>query len=89
MEPRDLRRSLCLRLLSGDFDRVHLGAGYKKSHTFGVPNMTTFSDCSREFRVVVSAAAGTERILALGTDFVLDVVRTGVNEQYPSLKPTL
>ena len=28
---------LLLRLLSGHFDRVHLGAGCKKLHAFGVP----------------------------------------------------
>ena len=34
--------ALLLRLLSGHFDRVDSGAGYKKLHTFGVPNGTTF-----------------------------------------------
>ena len=78
-----------LRLLSGHFDRVDSGAGYNKLHTFGVPNGSPFSDFSREFRVVVLAATGTERGLAPGTDIVLDVVRMTVNEQYPSLMPTL
>ena len=32
---------------------------------------------------------GTERGLAPGTDIRLEVVRTAVNEQYPSLRPSL
>ena len=81
--------ALFLRLLSGHFDRDDLGAGCKKLHTFGVPNETPVRDFSREFRVVVSAATGTERFLAPGTDNVLEVVRMAVDEQYPSLMPTL
>ena len=80
---------LFLRFLSGHFDRVDFGTGYKELHTFGVPNGTRFRDFGREFRVVVSAATGTERTLAPGTDNVLEVVRMAVNEQYPSLMPTL
>ena len=76
--------ALFLRLLSAHFDRVDLGAGDKKLHTFVVPNGTHFRDVSREFRVVISAATGTERVLAPGTDIVLEVVRMAVNEQYPS-----
>ena len=53
-----------------------------------MPNGTPFRDFGRAFRVVVSAATGTERALAPGTDFVLEVVRMAVNEQYPSLMPT-
>ena len=60
-----------------------------KLHTFGVPNGTPFCVFSREFRVVVSAATATERVLAPGVDIVLEVVRMAVNEQYPSLMPTL
>ena len=37
----------------------------------------------------MSAATGTERFLAPGTDIVLEVVRMAVNEQFPSLMPTL
>ena len=36
-----------LRFLSGHLDRVDSGAGYKKLHTFDVPNGTPFSDFSR------------------------------------------
>ena len=43
----------------------------------------------REFRVLVSAVTGTERTLAPGVDVVLEVVRMAVNEQFPSLMPTL
>ena len=56
--------TLLLQLLSGDFDRVDSGAGYKKLHTFGVPNGTPFRDFSREFRVIVPAVTGTERVCA-------------------------
>ena len=80
--------ALFLRLLIGHFDRVDLGAGYKQLHTFGVPNGTPVRDLSQAFCVVVSAATGTERVLAPGTE-VLEVVRMALNEQYPSLMPTL
>ena len=76
--------ALLLRLLSGHFDRVDSGAGYKKLHTFGVPKGTPFCYFSREFRVVVSTVTGTERVLAPGTDIVWEVVRMAVNKQYPS-----
>ena len=81
--------ALLLRLLIGHSDSVDSGAGYKNLHTFGVPNETPFCDFSQEFRVVVSAATGTERVLAPGTDIVLAVVRMALHEQYPSLMPTL
>ena len=81
--------NLLLRLLSGHFDLVDSAAGYKKLSTFGVPNEIPFCDFSREFRVVVSAAIGTDRVLATGAELVLEVVRMAVNECYPSLMPTL
>ena len=40
-------------------------------------------------RVLVSAVTGSERTLAPGVDGVLEVVRMAVNEQFPSLMPTL
>ena len=39
--------------------------------------------------MVVSAATGAERVLAPGSEIVLEVVRMAVNEQYPSLMSTL
>lgn len=39
--------------------------------------------------MVVSAATGTERLLAPRAEVILEVVRMAVNEQYPSLIPTL
>ena len=48
-----------------------------------------FCDFSREFRVLVSAVTGSERTLAPGVDVVLEVVRMVVNEQFPTLMPTL
>ena len=36
-----------------------------------------------------SAVTGSERTLAPGVDVVLEVVRMAVNEQFPSLTPTL
>ena len=50
-------------------------------YTFGVPNGAPFSDFSRTFRVVVSAATGTERALVPGPDIGLDVVWMAVNYQ--------
>ena len=58
-------------------------------HTFGVPNGNPFCELSREFRVVVSAATGTERVLVPGAEIVLEMVRMAVIEQCPSLMPTL
>ena len=75
-----------LRLLSNYFDRTDTVASYTKLHDFGVPNGTPFCDFSRAFRGLVSAATGTDRVLA---PCVLEVVRMAVNEQYPSLMPTL
>lgn len=86
---RPVEFALFLWLLSGHFDRVDLGSGYNQLHTFGVSNGTPNRYFSREFRVVSSAATGTERGLAPGIDFVLEVVPMAVNEQYPSLMPTL
>ena len=39
--------------------------------------------------MLVSAVTGSERTLAPGVDVVLEVVRMAVNEQFPSLTPTL
>ena len=77
--------TLLPRLLCGHFGRVDSEAGCKKLYTFCVPNGTPFCDFSRARRVVVSAAKGTERAVAPGTDISLEVVRMAVNEQYPSL----
>ena len=70
------------------FDRVDTGEGCKRLHNFGMCTRTPFCDFSREFRVLVSAVTGSERTLAPGVDVVLEVVRM-VNEQFPSLMPTL
>ena len=48
-----------------------------------------FCDFSREFRGLVSAVTGSERTLAPGVDVVLEVMRMAVDEQFPSLMPTL
>ena len=39
--------------------------------------------------MLVSSVTGSERVLAPGTDVVLEVVRMAVNEQFPTLMPTL
>lgn len=65
------------------------GAGYTKSHAFGVTNGTLSSDFSQGFRVVVPAATGTERVWAAGVEAFLKMVRMEVNEKYLSLVPTL
>ena len=39
--------------------------------------------------MLVSAVTGSERTLAPGVDVVLEVVRMAVNEQFPTLIPTL
>ena len=81
--------TLLLRLLMTHFDRVDTGEGYTKLHIFGVCKGTPSRDFSREFRVIVSTVAGSERVLSPGTDVVLEVARMAVNEQFPILMPTL
>ena len=81
--------TLLLRLLVTHFDRVGTGEGYTKLQTFGVCNGTPLSDFSREFRVLVLAVTGSERVLSPATDVVSEVVRMAVNEQFPTLMPTL
>ena len=81
--------TLLLRRLMTHFDRVDTGEGYTRLHSFGVCTGTPFCDFSREFRVLVPAVTGSERTLAPGVDVVLEVVRMAVNEQFPSLMPTL
>ena len=71
------------------FDRVDTEEGYAELHTFGMCNGTPFSDFSREFRVLVSIATGSERVLFPGTGVVLEVVRVAVNEQFTILMPAL
>ena len=80
--------TLLLRLLTTHFDRVDTGEGYIKWHNFGVYTGPPFYDFSREFRVLVSAVTGSERVLAPGVDVVLEVVRMAVNGQFPTLMPT-
>ena len=77
---------MCIR---DSFYRVDTGEGHTRLHNFGVCTGTPFCDFSREFRVLVSAVTGSERTLAPGVDVVLKVVRMAVNEQLPSLMPTL
>ena len=81
--------TLLLRRLMTHFDYVHTGEGYTRLHSFGVCTGTPFCDFCREFRVLVSAVTGSGRTLAPGVDVVLEVVRMAVNEQFPSLMPTL
>ena len=81
--------TLLSRLLMTHFDRVDTGEGYTKLHTFGVCNGTPSCDSSREFRILVSTVTGSERVLSPGTDVVLEVVRMAVNDQFPTLMPTL
>ena len=55
--------TLLLRRLT-HFDRVDTGEGYTRLHSFSVCTGTPFCDFSRQFRVLVSAATGSERTLA-------------------------
>ena len=77
-----------MRLLMTHFDRVDSGEGYSKLHNFGVCTGTPFCDFSREFRVLVSAVTGSERILAPGIDVVLELVWMAVNGQFPTMMST-
>ena len=51
--------TLLLRLLMTYFDGVDTEEGYTKLHIFGMYNGTPFSDCSREFRVIVPTVTGS------------------------------
>ena len=81
--------NLLLCRLMTYFDHVNTGEGCTKLHSFGVCTGTPFRHFSREFRVLVPTVTGIERTLAPGVNVVLDVVRMAVNEQFPSLMPTL
>ena len=81
--------TLLLRLLMAHFDRVDTGEGCTMLHTFGMCNGTPFCDFSQDLRVLVSTITQSERVLSPGTDVVLEVVRMAVNEQFPTLMPTL
>ena len=81
--------TLLLRLLMTHFDGVDTEEGYTKLLTFGMCIGTPFSDFSREFRVFVSTATGSERVLSPGTDVVLEVVQVAANEQFPAFMPAL
>ena len=70
-------------------DCVDTGEGYTRLHSFNVCTGTPFCDFSREFRVLVSVVTGSERTLAPGVDVVMEVDKMAVNEQFPSLMPTL
>ena len=71
------------------FDGFGTGEGFIKLHTFEVCIGTLFSEFSREFRVLVSAVTGSERVLSPETDVVLEVVRMSVNQQFPTIMSTL
>ena len=81
--------NLLLRRLMTRFDRVDTGEGYTQLQNSGVCTGTLFCIFSREFRVLVSAVTGSDRTLDPGVDAVLEVVRMAVNEQFPTLMPTL
>ena len=81
--------TLLLRLLMTHFDGVDTEEGCTKLHTFGMCNGMPSSDISREFRVLVPTATGSERVLSPGADVVLEVVRVAAKEQFPALLPAL
>ena len=64
--------TLLLRLLITHFDGVDTEEGYTKLHTSGMCNGMLFSGSSREFRVLVPTATGSERVLSPGTNVVLE-----------------
>ena len=53
-------------LLMTHFDGIGTEEGYTMLHTFEMCNGTLFSDFSWEFRVLVSTATGSERVLSPG-----------------------
>ena len=81
--------TLLLRLLIIHFDGVDTEESYTKLHSFGMCNGTPFSNFSRELRVLVSTATGSERASFPAPDVVLEVVRVATNEKSPALMPAL
>ena len=81
--------NLLLRRLMTHFNRVDTEEGYTRLHCLGACTGTPFRVFTRECGVLVSAVTGSERTLAPGVDVVLEVVRIVVNEEFPSLMPTL
>ena len=81
--------TLLPRLLSNHLDRTDTGGSCTKLHNFDVSNGTPSCDVGGNFGGGVSEATGTGRVLAPGVEAALEVVRMAVNEQYPSLIPTL
>ena len=78
-----------LRVLMTNFDGVDTEEGYTKLHAFGICNGTPFADFSRDFRVLVSTATESERVLSPGTDVVLEEAQVTAKEQFPTLWPAL
>ena len=74
--------TLLLRLLMMHFDGVATEEGYTKLHTVGMCNGTSFSNFSREFRVLVPTATRSERVLSPWTDVALEVVRVAGNSNF-------
>ena len=58
--------TLLLRLLMTQFDGMYTEEGYTNLQTFGMCNSMPFSDFSREFRILVPTATGSERVLSPG-----------------------
>ena len=81
--------TLLPRRLLTHFDCVETGVGYTRLHRFGATTGRLLCDFSLAFCAILSTVTGSKRILALGVDVVLDVVRMAVNEQFPKLIPIL
>ena len=80
---------LLLRLLADHFDTSDSESGFLRLQKFTVPKGTFFSVYLRSFRLLVSSVAGSERTLAPSMGMILEIVRSSVMKQFPSLAPTL
>ena len=74
-----------LRILSKDVDGTDTGASSPKWHKFGAPRGVPFSDFSRSFRGVVSAATDSQRGLAPGVEVLLELACKGKELAVPQL----
>ena len=78
-----------LQVLRRRFDHRDAASALNELLNFGFPNGTPYAAYYLGFRMVVSGATGSERVLTPGVRLVLEIVRLSVHEQFPRLMPNL
>jgi len=80
---------LLLKLLSEHFDTSDTSDSYSRLQSFGCVDGTPFSQYLRSFKLLVSSISGSERTLAPSSGMIIEIVRTSVCRQFPTLAPLL